>query len=196
MDIFCQDTKLNLSPYYLRPGFAFGGSCLPKDVRALTYRARSLDLDLPVMNSILASNARQVARGLDAILATGKRKIGLLGFSFKAGTDDMRESPVLELIERLLGKGLEIRIFDHNVNLAKLVGANRDYLLKTIPHVSSLLVDTLDEVLAHGDVVVVGNGDPEFHAIVAKLGRNQKLIDLVRIKDAGQLDGHYDGINW
>ena len=109
MDIFVQDTKLNLSPYYLRPGFAFGGSCLPKDVRALTYRARTLDVDLPVMNAILPSNARQVARGLDAILSTGKRKISFLGLSFKAGTDDMRESPVVELIERLLGKGLEIR---------------------------------------------------------------------------------------
>jgi GDP-mannose 6-dehydrogenase len=196
MDVFCQDTKLNLSPYYLRPGFAFGGSCLPKDVRALTYRARALDLDLPVMNAILASNARQVARGLDAILSAGKRKIAFLGMSFKAGTDDMRESPVVELIERLLGKGLDIRIFDRNVNLAKLVGANREYLLKTVPHVSSLLVDTLDEALAHAEIVVVGNGDPEFLGIAPRLGAMQKLIDLVRIRDAGTLGGRYDGINW
>jgi GDP-mannose 6-dehydrogenase len=196
MDIFCQDTKLNLSPYYLRPGFAFGGSCLPKDVRALTYRARTLDVDLPVMNAILPSNARQIARGLEAILSAGKRKISFLGLSFKAGTDDMRESPVVELIERLLGKGLDIRIFDRNVTLAKLVGANRDYLLKTVPHVSSLLVDTIDEALAHGEVVVIGNGDPEFLSIAPRLGPKQKLIDLVRIKDAGQLEGRYDGINW
>jgi len=196
MDIFCQDTKLNLSPYYLRPGFAFGGSCLPKDVRALTYRARALDLDLPVMNAILPSNQRQVARGLDAILSTGKKKISFLGMSFKAGTDDMRESPVVELIERLLGKGLDIRIFDRNVNLAKLVGANRDYLLKTVPHVSSLLVDTIEEALGHGEAIVVGNSDPEFLGIAPKLGAHQTLIDLVRIKDQGQLAGRYDGINW
>jgi GDP-mannose 6-dehydrogenase len=196
MDIFCQDTKLNLSPYYLRPGFAFGGSCLPKDVRALIYRARALDLDLPVMNAILASNARQVARGFDAIVAVGKRKVGFLGMSFKAGTDDMRESPVLELIERLLGKGFDIRIFDRNVNLAKLVGANRDYLLKTVPHVSSLLVDTPDDALAHGEVIVVGNADPEFLAIASRLGKGQHLVDLVRIEDADRLAGRYDGINW
>ena len=196
MDIFCQDTKLNLSPYYLRPGFAFGGSCLPKDVRALTYRARALDLDLPVMNAILPSNARQVARGLEAILSTGKKKVTFLGMSFKAGTDDMRESPVVELIERLLGKGLDIRIFDRNVNLAKLVGANRDYLLKTVPHVSSLMVDTIDEALGHGEAIVVGNSDSEFLNIAPKLGPHQTLIDLVRIKDQGQLAGRYDGINW
>ncbi len=196
MDIFCQDTKLNLSPQYLRPGFAFGGSCLPKDVRALTYRARVLDLDLPVMNAILVSNARQVARGLDAILAAGKRKVSFLGMSFKAGTDDMRESPMLELIERLIGKGLDIRIFDRNVSLAKLTGANRDYLLKTVPHVSSLLVDTLDEALAHGEAIVVGNADPEFLTIAPRLDERQKLIDLVRVKNTDGLGGRYDGINW
>jgi GDP-mannose 6-dehydrogenase len=196
MNIFCQDTKLNLSPYYLRPGFAFGGSCLPKDVRALAYRARKLDLDLPVINAILPSNARQVARGVDAILATGKRKVSVLGMSFKAGTDDMRESPVVELIERLIGKGLDIRIFDRNVSLAKLVGANREYLLKIVPHVSSLLVDTLDEALDHGEVIVTGNADPEILAIAPRLKDKQRVIDLVRIRDADELKGRYDGINW
>ena len=196
MDIFCQDTKLNLSPYYLKPGFAFGGSCLPKDVRALTYRARVLDLDLPVMNAILPSNARQVARGLDAILAPGKRRVSFLGMSFKAGTDDMRESPVLELIERLLGKGLDIRVFDRNVSLAKLVGANRDYLLKVVPHVSSLLVETLDDALKHGEIIVIGNADPEFLAIGSRLTPAQTIVDLVRIRDTDSLKGRYDGINW
>ncbi len=196
MDIFFKDTKLNLSPYYLRPGFAFGGSCLPKDVRALTYRGRMLDLDLPVMNAILPSNRNQVNRALDAILSAGNQNISFLGISFKAGTDDMRESPVLELIERLLGKGCAIRVFDRNVSLAKLVGANRDYLLKTIPHISSLLVDALDEALGHAGTLVVGNSDPEFLDIASRLRPEQTLIDLVRIRNFEQIKGRYDGINW
>ena len=141
MAIFCQDTKLNLSPYYLKPGFSFGGSCLPKDVRALAYKAKSLDLDLPVLNAIIPSNDKQTARGIEMIIGRGKQPVSILGMSFKAGTDDIRESPILELIERLLGKGFDVRIFDRNVNLSKLVGANREYLLRMIPHVSSLLVE-------------------------------------------------------
>src|SRR5262249_45953405 len=152
----------------LKPGFAFGGSCLPKDVRALTYKARTLDLESPVLNAILPSNRNQIARGFDMITALGKKPVSFLGMSFKAGTDDMRESPMLELIERLIGKGYDIRIFDRNVSLAKLVGANKDYLLKTVPHISSLLVETLDEALAHGDIVVIGNADPEFLTIAPR----------------------------
>jgi len=196
MDIFCQDTKLNLSPYYLKPGFAFGGSCLPKDVRALTYKARALDLESPVLNAILPSNRNQISRGFEMITALGKKPVTFLGMSFKAGTDDMRESPMLELIERLIGKGYDIRIFDRNVSLAKLVGANKDYLLKTVPHISSLLVDKLDDALAHGEIVVIGNADPEFLTIAPRLKAHQDLVDLVRIKDTGQLGERYCGVNW
>jgi GDP-mannose 6-dehydrogenase len=196
MDIFCRDTKLNISSYYMRPGFAFGGSCLPKDVRALNYRARSLDLELPVINAILPSNERQIARGLDMILARGKRPITFLGMSFKAGTDDMRESPILELIERLIGKGFNVKIFDRNVSLASLVGANREYLLKTVPHISSLLVTSIDEALAHGETIVIGNRDPEFLEIGSRVRQDQFVIDLVRVAaDAIKADG-YSGINW
>ena len=197
MDIFCKDSKLNLSSYYLKPGFSFGGSCLPKDVRALVHKARSLDLDLPLLGSILPSNERQTARGFDMIAQLGKRPVSILGMSFKAGTDDLRESPILELVERLIGKGYDVRIFDRNVNLSKLVGANRDYLLRMIPHVSSLLVESLDEALSHGEIVVVGNADPEFRAVGSRIRPDQFVVDLVRIQDHRSLKGgQYNGISW
>ena len=196
MDIFCQDTKLNLSPAYLRPGFAFGGSCLPKDVRALTYRGRMLDVELPLLSAILPSNRNQVSRAIDLITTLGKKRLSFLGMSFKSGTDDMRESPLLELIERLIGKGYDIRIFDRNVNMAKLVGANREFLLKTVPHISSLLVDTLDLALAHGEVIVTGNADPEFVSVGSRLQSDQILVDLIRIADLQAVRGTYHGINW
>jgi GDP-mannose 6-dehydrogenase len=196
MDIFCQDSKLNLSGYYLKPGLSFGGSCLPKDVRALVHKARSLDLDLPLLGSIIPSNEKQTTRGFEMILQLGKRPVSILGMSFKAGTDDLRESPILEIIERLIGKGYDIRIFDRNVNLSKLVGANRDYLLRMIPHVSSLLVESIEEALSHGEIVVVGNGDPEFRGIAPRIRRDQFIIDLVRINNHGSLDGQYNGISW
>src|SRR5437667_9482427 len=145
MEIFCRDEKLNLSSYYLKPGFAFGGSCLPKDVRALQYRAKQVDVDLPVISHILASNTLQIQHAVDEVLETGKKKIGLLGFSFKAGTDDLRESPMVILAEALLGKGLSLRIYDRNVLLARLVGGNKEYIENQIPHLSSLLCDTVEE---------------------------------------------------
>lgn len=196
MDIFCQDTKLNLSPYYLKPGFSFGGSCLPKDLRALIYKAKSQDLDLPILNSILPSNARQTEKGLQMIMEKGSKKVGVLGFSFKAGTDDLRESPVVEVIERLLGKGYDIRIYDKNVNLAKLVGANRDYILNQIPHISKMMVQSIDAILNHADTIVVGNGAEEFRDILSKIHPDQVVIDLVRICDETSMEGKYDGICW
>lgn len=196
MEIFCKDTKLNLSPYYLKPGFAFGGSCLPKDVRALTYKARALDVELPVLNAILPSNELQIERGYEMVTATGKRRIGVLGFSFKAGTDDLRESPVVEVIERLIGKGYDLRLFDKNVNLAALTGANRDYILNHIPHMSRLMVDSVDAVLEHAEVILVGNGAPEFKEALSRVRAGQQVIDLVRIDNRRSEEGHYDGICW
>lgn len=195
MDIFCKDTKLNLSPYYMKPGFAFGGSCLPKDVRALTYKAKSLDLDLPLLNSILPSNQRQVEKGIKMIADKGKRKVGILGFSFKAGTDDLRESPLVDVIEWLLGKGYELKLYDKNVNLAALTGANQDYILNHIPHISKLMVDSIDEVLAFAETIVIGNGAPEFKTILDKITPAQQVVDLVRISN-GPSQGQYDGICW
>ncbi|WP_338844570.1 UDP-glucose/GDP-mannose dehydrogenase family protein [Massilia sp. W12] len=195
MEIFCQDTKLNLSPYYMKPGFAFGGSCLPKDVRALTYKARSLDLDLPLLNSILPSNQRQVEKGIKMIADKGHKKVGILGFSFKAGTDDLRESPLVDVIEYLLGKGYQLKLYDKNVNLAALTGANQDYILNHIPHISKLMVNSIDEVLEFADTVVIGNGAEEFKAVPTRLREGQQLVDLVRISKQ-QSGGQYDGICW
>lgn len=196
MEIFCQDTKLNLSPYYMKPGFAFGGSCLPKDVRALTYKAKSLDVDVPILNAILPSNDRQVERGLRMIMDKGNKKVGILGFSFKAGTDDLRESPMVEIIERLLGKGYDLRLYDRNVKLASLIGANRDYILNRIPHISRLMVERIEDILAFGETIVIGNGDKEFRGVVDRLREGQVVVDLVRITPSQSVVGKYDGICW
>jgi GDP-mannose 6-dehydrogenase len=192
MDIFCQDTKLNISTKYLRPGFAFGGSCLPKDVRALTYKARRLDLELPLINAIMPSNRSHIDRAMQMVLDLKERNVGVLGLSFKAGTDDLRESPVVELVERLLGKGHEIRIFDRHVNLSRLVGANRAYIYQHLPHIAKLMVDHVDEVVHHGGTIVIGNRDHHFSEVVGRLNSSQRVIDLVRI-DA---NGGYNGICW
>jgi GDP-mannose 6-dehydrogenase len=196
MEIFCQDTKLNLSPYYLKPGFAFGGSCLPKDVRALAYLAKSLDLELPILDSILPSNEHQIERAVQAVIAAGNRNVGLLGISFKAGTDDLRESPVVELAERLIGKGYDLRIYDANVALATIRGANREYLLERIPHISRLLVAELGEVLAHAGTLVIGNAAPEFRDVPKAITERQTIIDLVRICDLRSIAGVYEGLCW
>lgn len=196
MDIFCLDTKLNISASYLKPGFAFGGSCLPKDLRALIYKARRMDMNLPILKSILPSNELQMERGVRMIMEKGSKKVGVLGFSFKAGTDDLRESPIVEVVERLIGKGYDIRLYDRNVNLASLVGANRDYILNHIPHISKLMVKGVDEVLAHADTVVIGNGDKEFRGVLDRLRPEQVVVDLVRITEARSGEDRYDGICW
>ncbi|HET7694271.1 MAG TPA: UDP-glucose/GDP-mannose dehydrogenase family protein [Vicinamibacterales bacterium] len=197
MTIFCKDEKLNLSSYYMKPGFAFGGSCLPKDVRALQYRAKEVDLDVPVINSILGSNQLQIQHAVDEIVETGRKRIGLLGFSFKAGTDDLRESPIVILAEALLGKGYSLCIYDRNVSIARLVGANKDYINQQIPHLSSLLTESIDEVLEKSDVIVVGNGAPEFGDALTRTRPDQVILDLVRVRtDRSQIPGDYRGICW
>jgi GDP-mannose 6-dehydrogenase len=196
MDIFCQDKNLNISSAYLQPGFAFGGSCLPKDLRALSYTAKTHDLELPILTSILASNEIQVNRGLQLIMQKGHKKVGILGFSFKAGTDDLRESPVIEVIERLLGKGYDLRIYDKNVNIASLVGANRDFILNRIPHISRLMVDHIDAILDHAETIVIGNKDPDFQNVLNQLRNGQSIVDFVRITNGRSGNGKYDGICW
>jgi GDP-mannose 6-dehydrogenase len=197
MDIFCRDRKLNLSPYYLKPGFAFGGSCLPKDVRALQYRAKELDVAMPVVQSILPSNQLQIQQVIDDVLETGRKRIGLLGFSFKAGTDDLRESPIVILAEALLGKGCALTIYDRNVALAKLVGANKDYIEQQIPHLSTLLCRSLDEVIDGSDLIIVGNADQEFADALTRTRPGQIVMDLVRIDaDLSKVSAEYRGICW
>ena len=197
MDIFCRDEKLNLSSYYMKPGFAFGGSCLPKDVRAMQYRAKELDLDMPVIQAILGSNQLQIQHAIDEIVDTGRKRIGLLGFSFKAGTDDLRESPIVILAEALLGKGHALRIYDKNVSIARLVGANREYINTQIPHLSSLLCDSIDEVIDQSDVIVVGNAAPEFSDALTRTRPDQVVFDLVRVKTPrNQIPAEYTGICW
>ncbi|MBA3726823.1 MAG: UDP-glucose/GDP-mannose dehydrogenase family protein [Armatimonadetes bacterium] len=196
MNIFCQDTKLNLSPYYLKPGFAFGGSCLPKDVRALGYKARTLDLDIPAISSIIPSNQRQIEKGIKMITEKPSKKVGVLGFSFKAGTDDLRESPVVTVIEHLIGKGYEVSIYDKHVQIAKLTGANRDYILNIIPHISRLMKSSVEEVLDSADTIVIGTKETEFESVPGRLREGQVIVDLVRISDDTSEKGRYDGICW
>jgi GDP-mannose 6-dehydrogenase len=196
MEILCADTKLNLSPVYLRPGFAFGGSCLPKDIRALRYQGRSLDIDLPVLNAILPSNQQQLDRAFQLVADAGARQVGVLGLAFKAGTDDLRESPMVEVVERLIGKGYDVCIYDANVNLAKLVGANRSYILEQIPHISDLMVASIDEVLDRARTLVIGNADPAFRAVAERPRNGQRIVDLVRIVDRRSDGNGYDGICW
>jgi GDP-mannose 6-dehydrogenase len=196
MDIFCQDKKLNISSAYLKPGFAFGGSCLPKDLRALAYSAKLRDLELPILNAILPSNELQVVRGLQLITEQGHKRVGILGFSFKEGTDDLRESPMIEIIERLAGKGYDVRIYDKNVQVARLVGANRDFILNRIPHISRLMVDNIDAVLQHGETIVIGNKSTEFEGVPQRLHAGQCLVDFVRISNYRSNNGEYSGICW
>ncbi|MGI9106260.1 MAG: nucleotide sugar dehydrogenase [Pyrinomonadaceae bacterium] len=197
MNVFCQDTKLNLSPYYLKPGFAFGGSCLPKDLRAIGYKAKELDVETPVLNSILASNRGQIERAVEMVLATKSKRVGVLGFSFKAGTDDLRESPMVALIETLIGKGLQLAIYDRDVSLARLFGANKEYIEREIPHISQLMRASIEEVVEFAEVLIIGNKSDEFRRIDDQLKDNQKIIDLVRLFDGRvSSDDGYQGICW
>jgi GDP-mannose 6-dehydrogenase len=195
MDIFCQDQKLNLSSYYLRPGFAFGGSCLPKDVRAITYKARDLDIHTPLLSSLIPSNNEQIDQAFSLLKQTQKKKIAMLGISFKANTDDLRESPLVELVEKMIGKGYDIKIYDKCVSIAKLVGANKEYIMQHIPHVSDLLDDNLEHVINHADVIIIGNNAEEFQNIRSVIKDGTHIIDLVRIKNLEDKP-LYQGICW
>jgi GDP-mannose 6-dehydrogenase len=195
MQVFCQDTKLNLSPYYLKPGFAFGGSCLPKDLRAINYKAKELDVEVPVLSAILPSNRLQIERAIEMVVRSGKKRVGVLGFSFKAGTDDLRESPIVTLIETLIGKGFGLAIYDRHVSVAKLVGANKEYIEREIPHISKLMRSDVDAVLHDSDIVIIGNQAEEFRGVAERLRPDQQLIDLVRLYDQTSHD-NYQGICW
>ncbi len=197
MEIFGQDRQLNISTAYLKPGFAFGGSCLPKDLRALTYRARMLDVECVLLNAVLSSNQKQVELGIKLVEKTGHKKVGILGLSFKPDTDDLRESPAVMLAETLLGRGYQVRIFDDKVQLSRLVGTNKSFLEKELPHIASLMCSSVDQLVSQSEVIVVTNGSKVFHQVSRLMQKHQTLIDLVgSVKSNGDLQGAYEGICW
>jgi GDP-mannose 6-dehydrogenase len=198
VDIFAADTKLNISSRYLKPGFAFGGSCLPKDVRALNYRAKELDLELPLFESIMPSNQIHLERAASMVLATGKKKIAVLGLSFKAATDDLRESPQVQLVKRLIGEGRQVQVWDDNVSLGRLIGSNRQYIEEAIPHIGSLLSSDLDQVLQTAEVVVLGTRGIDKKTLDAKLRPDQTVVDLVNLEKSRRpvTSTSYEGMCW
>ena len=197
MDILCRDRQLNISATYLHPGFAFGGSCLPKDLRALLYQAKERDVDSPLLGAILPSNQQQIERGIRMIEATGKKRVAVLGLSFKAGTDDVRESPVVPLIERLVGRGYEVHIYDDKMELSRLIGANKTFLERELPHIATLLSASAEAAVVTADVVVVTKDSPAFYAALASLHADQTVIDLIGVDETVRLpDGIYEGICW
>ena len=197
VEIFTADDKLNISPSYLRPGFAFGGSCLPKDVRALNHRAKELDLKLPLFESILPSNHEHLTRAIEMILASPKRKVAVLGLSFKAATDDLRESPQVQLVKHLLGEGRQLKIWDDNVSLGRLIGSNREYIEHAIPHIGSLLVSDLGQCIAEAEVVVIGMRGVSRDKLQPHLRPDHVVIDLVNLEKARRpAPGRYEGICW
>jgi len=196
--IFTSDTKLNISSAYLFPGFAFGGSCLPKDLRAITYKAKELDLELPLLESLMPSNAEHIDRAVEMVMSTRKKKIAQLGLSFKAGTDDLRESPQVQLIKRLMGEGLEIKVWDEDVSLGRLAGANREYIEQVIPHIGSVLSADLEGVLSTAEVVILGNKSASKERLAKYLRPEQIVIDLIHLDETRRPVGarKYEGICW
>ncbi|MDX3385862.1 nucleotide sugar dehydrogenase [Streptomyces niveiscabiei] len=197
MDVFLADRKLNISPAYLRPGFAFGGSCLPKDLRSLVHAAQRADVSVPILSHVLPSNSDHLQRAVELVERTGKRRAGIFGLSFKPGTDDLRESPLVELAERLFGKGYDLKIYDANVSLSRLLGANREYIETRLPHLAQLLADSVEEVLDHAEVCLVGTRDPEVLAALPH-GGSPLIVDLVRLPDAEarRAEPGYVGLAW
>src|SRR5262249_31474114 len=196
MDIFLQDTKLNLSPYYLRPGFAFGGSCLPKDVRALSHYAKKMQLELPLLSNVITSNEAHITRSLQLIEPQGHREVGVLGISFKANTDDLRESPMISVIERLLKCDYDVSVFDPNVNHATIHGGNKDYIAKVLPHIFDLLTTDVDGLLARSRTLVVGNEDISFKRVLSNVKPHHAVVDLVRLAHPHDDIPSYPGLCW
>lgn len=197
MDLVCQDTQLNISKAYLKPGFAFGGSCLPKDLRATSYLAKTRDVEIPMLSAILASNQSHLDVAFDKVTASGRRKVGFVGLSFKTGTDDLRESPLVTLAERLIGKGYELRIYDPEVHLARLLGANKSFIEKHLPHIGQMLHADLDSVMADSEVLVLGSSSPAvLDAVAANVRDDQVLVDLVRVPAGHALQARSEGLCW
>ncbi|HEY2923208.1 MAG TPA: UDP-glucose/GDP-mannose dehydrogenase family protein [Candidatus Binatia bacterium] len=195
MELFCRDTKLNISPAYLKPGFAFGGSCLPKDIRALLYQAKTLDVQAPVLSAILQSNQLQVQRAVDFVLESGAKRVGLLGLTFKPGTDDLRESPLVSLCEGLIGKGFDLSVYDPNLILGNLIGANKAYIEEQVPHIGRLLCDSVDELIAKNELIILGNAYESLRSKLTSLNGTVRVFDLVRFFKEGETHSS-SGICW
>ncbi|MCH7987712.1 MAG: UDP-glucose/GDP-mannose dehydrogenase family protein [Planctomycetes bacterium] len=197
MEIFCKDTRQNISPLYFKPGYAFGGSCLPKDLRAVLYQAKTLDVPMELFRATLDSNRTQMEIGVQMVEQLGNKKVGLLGLSFKAGTDDLRESPLVTFAETLIGRGYELKIFDEDVSMANLLGTNREYIQQRLPHIGALLKSSLEDVVEQSDTIVIGNSNPTFRKVLNGLKKNKEIVDLVRIVPEGlPVDSSYHGIGW
>lgn len=197
MDMVCKDTHLNISPAYMKPGFAYGGSCLPKDLKAMLYVAKSRDVEVPMLSGVHTSNQIHIDHAVDMVLASGRRRVGMIGLSFKSGTDDLRESPLVVMAERFIGKGLDLRIYDPEVHLARLLGANKRYIEEVIPHISSLLVEDCAGMIGDAEVVIVGLKDATAMDALYQGTRDDHLIlDLVNVPDRQRLKGAYQGVCW
>ncbi len=197
MKIFCQDKQLNISAAYLRPGFAFGGSCLPKEVKGFLTMARSLDVPIPVLGSLLDSNDAHIGRAYDMIARDGRRKVALFGLAFKPGTDDMRDSPLVTLAERLLGKGFELSIYDNFVKISRLLGKNKEYIDREIPHLDRLLRETPEQVLEGAEVIVIGHADAAARQVIAAHAAGRRIVDLSGYADLREAPAaEYGGICW
>lgn len=197
MEIFCKDKKQNLSSYYLKPGYAFGGSCLPKDLRAILYKAKSLDVPMELFSAVLESNRTQSEIGVEMVERLENKKVGILGLSFKVGTDDLRESPLVSLAETLHGRGYTVKIFDEHVCLSRIIGANKAYIEQKLPHIGALLHDSAEMVIKESDTIVIGNANPKFQELIADIAPEKAIVDLVRINQShrGVLNNYY-GIGW